>query len=804
MPEPEGDIKLKKIAGKNISILLTASLMAAVVFVSVFAGGCRDKNGKSSLVDESGLVLGGMMPDKLPDGLSWYDFTEDTALFDYLSETVGGYFMSDITWYAGRTWVFFTETEPQKPVNHIMSFDENYTADCDYVIKDEFGDNISLDRMVLGDRLYIEAFDFGTHEQYLYPIDENTGSISPGDKIVLTKSSQENESSSRFAFVGNDVAVLKQEKTTSIELVDLSSGTVKQKVSLDNLASDYYIRYPEGILCAGNNKVIIWGNTSANYNFGQIRYCLVDLETGDISALDEMEYINIPLRNLTYCNGMLVTVTDGGVYSIDTDAGTCKMILSFNCSVCNRFLVNNSELKYADEDRLLFSYTSRYVGANQIRFALCTFTKTSEYPAAGKNILTVASTEDLDYSISEAIMRYNRESSTSYMLFDNRYKANSEIDYANTDDTDRAMLSSLNSYASVSDRLAMDILAGEGPDILITNGANEQLSNKDYFIDLSGYLQNESGINESDYFMNVIKASEYNGSLYQLPIGFYVDCLLASGDDRDSGNGWTFEEYMSIVKTVCNGTDPLYDHQLSFSRTEVATRLFSNESEKFITGGKIDVNSSDFNEILDYCSELPSKGFYEGKDVDSEWEDLMLSQEKMRVQPATVFGFYEFEAFSMNFNDPVICGYPSVDGRTAAVGSNIAVSISSHTGDVDSCKQFLSILLSEDIQNTLFTNIPLNKKCAKDIALMEINEYNKNVAANEGVMFAKTGKAIDPALADRYIGQLSTATTSGFVYHSISIIIYEEIPAYFEGQKSFEDVAKVINDRAQKVVDERK
>jgi hypothetical protein len=176
----------------------------------------------------------------------------------------------------------------------------------------------------------------------------------------------------------------------------------------------------------------------------------------------------------------------------------------------------------------------------------------------------------------------------------------------------------------------------------------------------------------------------------------------------------------------------------------------------------------------------------------------------MRVQQKTLYGFYEYESFAGNFKDPVICGYPSVDGRTAAVGSNIAVSISSHTEDVNSCKKFLNILLSEDIQKTIFSNIPVNKKCAREIALMEIEETNKMVAKNEGEKFAKAGKALDTSLADKYVEQLSTATTSAFVYHSISLIIYEEIPAYFEGQKSFEDVAKVINDRAQKVLDERK
>jgi ABC-type glycerol-3-phosphate transport system substrate-binding protein len=780
-----------------------AALMAASLFASVFACGCTDKK-KTALKDESGLVLSGKMPDKLPDGLSWYDFAEDTAIFDYLAETIGGYFVSDITWFNDHTWAFVSETEPKEPVYHIMSFDKSNKPAADFVIRNEFGDNISLESLVLGDRLYIDAYDFASREQYLYPVDESTGSITPENKILLTKSSDDSYASSRFAFVGSDAAVLKQGQNTSVELVDLSTGTVKKKTPLDNLSRDFHIKFAEGILCAGNNKVIVWGSTSSNYNFGQIRYCLVDLETGKISALDEMEYINIPLRNLTYCNGNLVTVTDGGVYNIDVEGGTCKMALSFNCSVCNRYLASNSELKYADDNTFLFSYSLGYVGANQIPFAICTFTKSSEYPAAGRNILTVASTEDLDYSISEAIMRFNSESDTSFMLFDNRYKTNSEIDYANTDNTDQAALKNLNSYAAVSDRLTMDILAGEGPDILITNGANEQLSKKDYFIDLSDYLKNESGVSEADYFTNAIEASKFNGSLYQLPIGFYVDCFLAPSDAFGSKNGLTFEEYIQMVKTVCNGTDPVYDHQLAFSRTEVATKLFANTSEKYIKDGKIDVNCDDFKAILDYCKDLPTKGFYEGKDVDAEWEDLMTSKENMRVQPTVVYGFYEYEAFTEKFKDAVICGYPSVDGRPATIGSDMAVSISSHTSDESSCKKFLSILLSEDIQKTLFMNIPINKKCAKDLALLEIEEHNGTVDANEGNKFAKAGKKVDASLADKYIEQLSTATTSGFVYHSISLIIYEEIPAYFEGQKSFEEVAKVINDRAQTVLNERK
>ena len=91
-----------------------AAVLAASLSFSFLACGCTGKAGKSNIEDESGLVLSGKMPDKLPDGLSWYDFKEDTGIFDYLAEAAGGYFISDITWLADRTWVFFSETESQK------------------------------------------------------------------------------------------------------------------------------------------------------------------------------------------------------------------------------------------------------------------------------------------------------------------------------------------------------------------------------------------------------------------------------------------------------------------------------------------------------------------------------------------------------------------------------------------------------------------------------------------------------------------------------------------------------------------
>ena len=51
------------------------------------------------------------------------------------------------------------------------------------------------------------------------------------------------------------------------------------------------------------------------------------------------------------------------VYKIDLDNGSCELMMSFNLSNCNGFLVNNSELTYFDDDMMVFYYSSRTASA---------------------------------------------------------------------------------------------------------------------------------------------------------------------------------------------------------------------------------------------------------------------------------------------------------------------------------------------------------------------------------------------------------------------------------------------------------
>ena len=124
----------------------------------------------------------------------------------------------------------------------------------------------------------------------------------------------------------------------------------------------------------------------------------------------------------------------------------------------------------------------------------------------------------------------------------------------------------LNFNAKMSNELAMDILNGEGPDILLNCSNYGQLNNTNYLADLSTYV----GTLDSDkYFTNIVDAAKIDGKLYQFPV-----CYMVSGIFTDakyagkSGVGFTTAEYEKFLNDTLNGKDVI-----NYGQAQYFTRL---------------------------------------------------------------------------------------------------------------------------------------------------------------------------------------------------------------------------------------
>ena len=111
-------------------------------------------------------------------------------------------------------------------------------------------------------------------------------------------------------------------------------------------------------------------------------------------------------------------------------------------------------------------------------------TKEKENPHAGKTVLTAASFEGYDYAFCEALCRFNDTNPDYFIMLDNRYSY-----YEKSIDGSMENINDDIGYykfeSSLYNELAMDLMAGEGPDLILGADSFYQINRDEYLIDLS-------------------------------------------------------------------------------------------------------------------------------------------------------------------------------------------------------------------------------------------------------------------------------------------------------------------------------
>ena len=158
-----------------------------------------------------------------------------------------------------------------------------------------------------------------------------------------------------------------------------------------------------------------------------------------------------------------------------------------------------------------------------------------------------------------------------------------------------------------------------------------------------------------------------------------------------------------------------------------------------------------------------------------------------------------------SISDMRMLGLPSNDGRGPLLYDSASVGISATTNEKKACVEFVKILLSEDIQQSfgLYTDcIPVRKTAYESTAEQAVEKYNsvyrqyKDMYPREsliemGYPFCEIDKK---TIAD-FETMLNTCSVMAGEDTAISIIVCEEIPAYFAGQKSAAEVSDIIQSR---------
>ena len=341
----------------------------------------------------------------------------------------------------------------------------------------------------------------------------------------------------------------------------------------------------------------------------------------------------------------------------------------------------------------------------------------------------------------------------------------------------------------------MDIMNGDGPDILFNTFNCDSLNNSEYLVDLTPYISN---LDSNDYFTNIIEGSKTGDAVYQLPVTFAINGIFTDAENAgSSGIGFTLDEYHTFVKTTLNGTDIIPLGQAFYFAF-----LFSSMSDTFISDGKADFTGPEYKELADYVKNyVPEKS---SSIENIPWEVSQVAEYGMGC-----YGIGSlFQKYNEQIKNPTILGIPSIDGRGPMFSTFSSVAISAKAANIDACAEFVKILLSDEIQKdyALDDYFVLNRNSFKEAAETAIGYYNNsgqrfhNGSSKSMMINGEPFTVKDIDNVERIILSCSTLEKSDA---DISKILVEEMPPYFLDQKDLDSVIKIAQDRVQKVLDER-
>ena len=544
-----------------------------------------------------------------------------------------------------------------------------------------------------------------------------------------------------------------------------------------------------------------------NADKGDLFYDL-DLNTAEIKTCDSKEYEWLDLENLRRSfsapDGKSYYTTYSGVSCIDMKNKSSYEVMNYSSCGVNRTYLSQLDIFDCSENSILLCGqkmdSTAAIRDNVVYdFCIVSLTKAEKNPHAGKTILNLyVNGGQMNDTVADSIIKFNDTNSGYYIEVTDKYTKKIRTEALRVNSNDEYNKVYLDNDNKMGNELAVDLINGNGPDIMLDISQFRQLNSSSYLVDLAPYFQDMSS---DKYFTNLIEASKTGGKLYQMPVCFVLEGICTDSKYAGkSGVGFTTDEYEKFIKQTMNGEDLIDAGQAMYF-----AKVFSAMSDKFIKEGKADFSGPEFAALAEFVkNNIPEKSI--------SWNNNVSTPVSKVATFTSSYGLSGFFYNIANINgDAVILGIPSADGRGPLFEAYSSVAVSAQTKNVDACVEFVKILLSDEIQEKLANeeHLVINRQALRTSGLKAIEHYNLSSIG------MGTYAAVDPSqensrykYSEKDLDKLEKTilSCSGMKTQdtAISIILIEEMPPYFLGQKDLASVIKIAQDRAQKVLDERK
>lgn len=458
---------------------------------------------------------------------------------------------------------------------------------------------------------------------------------------------------------------------------------------------------------------------------------------------------------------------------------------------------------------LIVSYYSNVYGGESGIYQL-TRTPVEELPE--KELLVIASPSS-SFNLQKAAMLFNARSSTHRVVLES-YGAEFR-DGVNTWECPR---------------LDASLVSPNPPDMLNLGVLNTvKYARMGVLEDLSPYLEGSS-IDREDIPENLLEGYTFDGRLVSVPAVFSISGLIMRAAQVRDLDGWAMEDLYkmteqhpeSIGGAVGDGYRRMGDgyvmrKESSWLLEKLCARYYL---EEFIDWEKRECcfDSEAFSRLIEWAGTYGwDPGHVEQPNVSTFWEQAYIQDDMLIVEKSGI-GFTTLVHHELQFQEEVcLKGYPTADGREYfPARTSEGLGICADSSQKEAAWDFLE-LYREVCQGDLWSgDIPASIQGIRELYEKETTpDYSGGGDSSEPVMKEKSQLSVENDYfpyyytpqdqADAILHAIETAdfTPMSEEEEIIVSIVAEETGSYYSKDKSLEDVAKLIQNRVQLILDEK-
>ena len=317
---------------------------------------------------------------------------------------------------------------------------------------------------------------------------------------------------------------------------------------------------------------------------------------------------------------------------------------------------------------------------------------------------------------------------------------------------------------------------------------------KGYLYDLKATIDGEDGINDKEYYRNLIDAMQYDEGYYNMPykiqiksVGILKPFLMQHEIDESelTNKAWSIDDLIELVKKTEQQSGKQYNLMGMCGLEKMYGMFFLSGQEQCIdlAQHKVNFKNEAFRKSLEKMKAFVDEGYIREGDMNGIAHDDLL------VQPR-----WCGKSYSANYDDYCVGWKPVVNEK----GEAFATAYSAY-GLNAKCKNkplawaFMKFMYSQEIQQngSSYEGICINKAAEDERIKNEVQHYFINAIYQMNV-------SIEEATEEymKWDKQCIELVGNGYIWDQVmNAIVLSTVEEYFLGEQSIEETINKLQDK---------